>query len=510
MSKEYYKGTAGENPRGLPQVCCNEDDFHVLTQESWRALLRSNRPTPHLFEGRQGPVRLRRTTRATLAREKLTVERLLHELNEHVFFFFFTKGEDDDVTVTPAKPSRELAINMLARPDSGLPVLHTLVRHPVFVGEGRLHISGYDETSRIYVDLPNDLVDIDVEEAPADSDVKIALLGLRDLFRDFPLTGPVAFAHLLALLLGVFVRDMIKGSTPLFVIAKPTPGTGATLLVECIRLITSAMVALINEPRSDDEWGRTIFAALRGDPEIVVIDNLARPLQAPALAAAITATSLSGRVMGTSDTSTVEPSCGWAVTANNPTFSVEILRRGVWIELDARSERPELRRQFKHQRIKEYIFENRAWLLSLCVTLVQKWIAADKPMGKRILGGFEEWSETMGGILEANGISGFLEDADTRREEADAEAPFRAFIESWARNLGTAPVFANQLVQVAADLDLGGEDEHGRTIRLGKLLRRHRNRQFGSFVIRALGPKSGSQQWRLEEVSENEVKGPQS
>jgi hypothetical protein len=48
-----------------------------------------------------------------------------------------------------------------------------------------------------------------------------------DLLGEFPFTSPAERAHAVALLLLGFLRAMIDGPTPLHLIEKPAPGTGA-------------------------------------------------------------------------------------------------------------------------------------------------------------------------------------------------------------------------------------------------------------------------------------------
>ena len=60
---------------------------------------------------------------------------------------------------------------------------------------------------------------------------------LDDLLRDFPFTSVAERAHAVALLRLSFVRAMVDGPTPLHLTEKPTPGTGATLMVDAVAMI---------------------------------------------------------------------------------------------------------------------------------------------------------------------------------------------------------------------------------------------------------------------------------
>jgi hypothetical protein len=75
-------------------------------------------------------------------------------------------------------------------------------------------------------------------------------------------------------------------------------------------------------------------------------------------------------------------------------------RRTVRIRLDAKAERPDLRTGFRHANLKAWVRENHEWLVWSALTMIQAWIAAGRPRGRKILGMFEPWAETMGGILD--------------------------------------------------------------------------------------------------------------
>ncbi len=71
----------------------------------------------------------------------------------------------------------------------------------------------------------------------------------------------------MAILLLGFLRGMIDGPTPLHLIEKPTPGTGATLMVDAMaRILTGAGASVMTEGRDDEEWRKRVTAKLRQSP----------------------------------------------------------------------------------------------------------------------------------------------------------------------------------------------------------------------------------------------------
>jgi hypothetical protein len=125
------------------------------------------------------------------------------------------------------------------------------------------------------------------------------------------------------------------------------------------------------------------------------------------------------------------------LTGNNPLLSLELARRSVRIRLDAKMDRPWKRKAWKHQYIEQWAKENRITLIKSLLVLIQNWISNSCPLSKNRLGSFESWSAILGGILEINGIPGFLANLDELYEASDIEgAEWRAFIIRWYAEYG--------------------------------------------------------------------------
>ena len=169
----------------------------------------------------------------------------------------------------------------------------------------------------------------------------------------------------MALLLLGFLRGMVDGPTPLHLIEKPTPGTGATLMVDAIAtILTGAGASVMTEGRDDDEWRKRVTAKLRQVPTILLIDNLRLKLDSSAVAAALTAPFWEDRILGQSEMARLPIRCLWIATGNNPEFSNEMARRLVRIRLDANVERPWQRSDFRHPDLMTWVRANRARLVA--------------------------------------------------------------------------------------------------------------------------------------------------
>jgi putative DNA primase/helicase len=300
---------------------------------------------------------------------------------------------------------------------------------------------------------------------------------------------------------------MIDGPTPLHLIEKPTPGTGATLMVDAIAtILTGAGASVMTEGRDDEEWRKRITAKLRQIPSLVLIDNLRNELDSSALAAALTAPFWEDRILGVSEMARLPIRCTWIATGNNPSFSNEMSRRLVRIRLDARVDQPWRRDGFRHPDLMGWVRSSRGKLVAACLTLCQAWIAAGRPRGQRSIGSYENWAQAIGGVLETVGIEGFLSNLDEMLQASDAEgAAWRGFIETWWDRFGTAEVSTSDLLGYAmmADpaLPIGGKKDQGMSVSLGRALGKMRDRAFrlGDRFVRvtALGVKQQAQRWRL-------------
>ena len=487
----------------------DEGDLARAVDRAWSLLLTANQP-PWLFRTAGLPTWIVPDDEGRPFASTVTEERLRYMLAKIALWRRIGRTGE----LVPSPPPTALIKSLLATPDPGLPILSGIVTTPVFGRGGTLLTEpGYHPDARLlYHAIPGFKMP-SVPEHPALEQIAEARDLLQDdLFGDFPFTSLAERAHAISLLLLGFVRALINGSTPLHLIEKPSPGTGATLMVDAIStILTGSGTLVMTESRDDEEWRKRITAKLRQIPAIVLIDNLRGKLDSSALAAALTAPFWEDRILGVSETIRLPIRCTWIATGNNPEFSNEMARRLVRIRLDARVDQPWRREAFKHPDLMGWVRANRARLVAACLTLCRAWISAGRPRGQRSIGSYEAWAQTMGGILEVAGIEGFLENLDDMMAASDSEgAMWRGFISSWWDRFGTAEVGSSDLYDLAITceppLPLGSGNERSQRTRLGKSLGRMRDRVFAvdgrSLHITAAGVKHQAQRWHLS-IDEN-------
>jgi len=487
-----------------PQLRADNGDLAGAVSQAWEILLAANNP-PWLFRAAGCPTWVVRDDDGLPMAKPLTEDRLRPVLAQLVDWRKINRNGE----LIPAHPPMAVIKSILATPDPALPVLSGIVTTPVFGRDGELITEpGYHSAARLLYDPPKDFVLPPVAAQPTPADITAARsLLLDDLLGEFPFTGEAERAHALALLLVGFVRAMIDGPTPLHLVEKPTQGTGATLMVDAISVIaTGCRASVMVEGSDDEEWRKRLTAKLRQIPFVILIDNLRRPLDSSALAAALTAPFWEDRVLGVSETTRLPIRCIWIATGNNAEFSGEMARRLVRIRLDARVDQPWRRNGFRHPDLIAWVHANRADLVAACLSLCRGWIAAGMPRGGKHIGSFEAWAAVMGGLLEANGVPGFLGNIDEMLEASDGEgAVWRVFVGQWWDRFGTAEVGTSGLYELAINceppLPLGTGGDRSQRTRLGKALARMRDRVFDiaglKARIRAIGVSHQARRWQL-------------
>src|SRR5262249_26119131 len=137
---------------------------------------------------------------------------------------------------------------------------------------------------------------------PTDEDVEQALAVWNDVLADFPFDGDYSRAHAFALALGVVTRDLIDGFTPLHLVAKHQPRTGAGLLTDVLLFpALGTWPGRTTIERTDDaEMDKALLSVLRDGAQVFLLDNLRRTLSSAALSKAITDTMYEGRLLGES------------------------------------------------------------------------------------------------------------------------------------------------------------------------------------------------------------------
>jgi putative DNA primase/helicase len=478
-------------------------DLRNITRFTWEIIEALNQP-PTLFRHGSLVSRIEGDDSGSPVVREMTNDRMRGFLADIIEWRKLDKKADELVS---ALPPMHVVKNILATPNVRLPVLERIIQAPVFAPDGELQTEpGYNAATRcLYYPRPGFVLP-PVAESPTVDDVKRARELIFETFIDFPFVGEAERAHAIAALMLPFTRAIINGPTPLHLIEKPSPGTGATLLTDVIGMVVAGeSPAQMTEGRDDDEWRKRVTAKLRQGPSMILIDNLRRKLDSGALSAALTADWWEDRLLGQSEMVKLPVRCLWLASGNNPVLSHEIARRTVRIRMEAPGDMPWLGRKFLHPNLLDWVNQRRGDLVWAVLTLVRAWLAQGRTRGKQTLGMYEKWATVMGGILEVAEIPGFLTNLEDLYESCDLElSSWGAFADAWWNQWKGEVVGVGSLLPIAmsALLDVGDGGDHSQRIKLGNQLMRMKDRQFGRFRFVNAGTLYGAQQWKLVPVED--------
>jgi hypothetical protein len=342
------------------------------------------------------------------------------------FCNFVRKIKDDDgFKDKPIWPPKEIVQSLRARGVwPGLPTLEAIVETPTLRRDGTiLDTPGYDGASRLLYSPAADLRVPPIPDKPTARDVEVAVGVLSDeLLRDFPFAQQSDRANALGLLLTPIVRPSC-GCVPLALLDAPRAGSGKGLLASIVARITTGRAAgVFPAPDNNAEWGKAITSMLDDGASFILIDE-ARDLRSPQLSAALTSDVHTGRRLGKTEMIRVPQRATWAAAGNNIRLGGDLPRRCYRIRLDPKMARPWTREGFLHPNLEHWVTDHRGDLLGALLTLARAWHAAGRPPAKMaVLGSFDEWSKTVGGILAHAGVEGFLGNLSELYEQADEEA----------------------------------------------------------------------------------------
>lgn len=418
------------------------------------------------------------------------------------------KGELTNTHAPPASMGHLFAISA-----PRFPPIDRVASSPFFMANGRYVAEpGYDTESRTYYFGTEDVTAPSV--TPTVHEVIAARQFVMDeMLGDFIFSTNGDRATCLAMMLQPLVRSMIDGPTPLYSIEASTPGTGKSLLAQVALASTVGTNRLVmSAAATEEDWRKELLAALLGAPEAVVIDNVKDTMGSAALCMALTEPEYSQRILGVSQTATIPVRCVWAMTANNPSFSVDMARRMVRIGLDSVGDHPENRDGFRHNNLEVWVRQHRLDILHALSTMVSGWVAAGRPRGKQIMGRYEEWAQVMGGITDWLGVPGFLTHRAETAESEEHEA-WQHFVELWRQKTGDGQgMRVGELRQIAMQTDLGleikGHTEQAMDTNFGYMMRRMRGRTLNGWQIQRRSGVTYTSWLLSERIKASEVNAP--
>lgn len=266
---------------------------------------------------------------------------------------------------------------------------------------------GWDEDTRCWVKpgLKEDRRLVDLE------------FDITRVFSLFPFVDERLVADCLAAALTPLLCTAIDGALPSFLVTARKPGSGKSELAKFCSILGGGGKQFTTWRRSD-EMTKLIATFAREDKRVVIFDNIKKNIDSADLESAITSRFLTFRTMATHSSEGTPSNTTWFFTANGASMSTDLLRRSVVVLLDKDSspkpwEEEDVDGRTRGSRAVEFVENNNEALVTLMLQMIEKWRLAGCPEGSKTFSGFEEWAGIVSGILEVNGIPGFLEARET-------------------------------------------------------------------------------------------------
>jgi len=437
----------------------NDWDFDEMVEWGNKRIQDVNAKNPRLFHYIDDVARIEETADGMPRIRMLAEKEFAAEFNDFTTWLKVTfMGDVERRRKVPA----DLAVvsHLFHSAHTVYPKLRGLVTTPTFSRSGEMistpgfHSSGLYYWNTGNLDVPS------VSDAPSEEEVNEAKrLLVEEVFADFPLGGLVrdeivkkalhgegvpAVTNLISMVLLMFCRDMVAGPTPGHLMTKPSPGTGASLLVDVVSLLVNGeATAALSIPSSKEEMQKTLITILSDGSNIIYFDNIDQSIDSGELASAMTSPKYKARQLGKSQSIETEVRAVFMLCGNNVRMSPELIRRLLMIDLDANMANPEKRSGWRHEDIKDYVLKNRGDLVWACLTLIQNWVAKGmKGDSSAILNSYENWSRVMGGIMRDAGMGGFLANRDELKERATdgGEDDITLFLDAWWNQFMVTPV----------------------------------------------------------------------
>ncbi|MGN0094863.1 MAG: DNA polymerase [Corynebacterium sp.] len=431
---------------------------------------------------------------------------MLHILAESARLFV-EKNVNGAPTPMPGTPSPSLVRSVLATVSDRLPELAGVTHTPYVRSDGVLVLeSGYDDVSKLILSPSDDLLDLDIPDHPTDEEVNEA----RELIdgymmHDFLFREQSDRANAFGSLITELVRPMMPTS-PMFVLNGNNPGVGKGLLVDIIALIFTGETSAINKlPEDDVEVRKNLLSSLRAGETLLVYDEVATLKGLSSLNAFVTAVRWSDRVLGVSEKLNLLNATTVFIAGNNVEVPADAARRSIPVRLYTDDPHPEKRTDFLVNDLKRWVSDNRARILSACLTLVQAWLDRGRPKQPGLVrpGSFETWADVVGGILYVAGIPGFLDGLDEQRAEADWTGQCAQAHLEWLEMMFSEPFSAREAAdKISEDVDScvpDGVTAKPAAAELGTAWRKMKDRWFGPYrLVRAGVGHKKVNLWRVE------------
>ena len=365
---------------------------------------------------------------------RLTAANLIYLLNKHAATFIQFDGRVKKwlkVDPTPA-----IATQLLEKGRWQFPKVAGVINAPTLRPDGTiLDVPGYDPATQLWYHPDSQLALPQLCTAPTREQAKQALGLLKELLTNYPFDSKADRSVALAAILTQVLRGAFD-VVPMNLMRAHDAGTGKSHLVDLISMIARGQFCpVVTNVKSVEEMEKRLGALVLEGVSMASLDNCSCDLGGDLLCQITERRLIHIRILGQSEM----PVCEWRgvlyATGNNVTFLLDMARRGLTANIDAKVERPELRK-FSFDPF-ERVLADRGSYIAAAITIARAYITAGSPEVCGPLGSYEQWSRLARAPLV------WLGEADPTKsmDEARKEDPVRRAEAIWRTQLGAGTTY---------------------------------------------------------------------
>lgn len=329
-----------------------------------------------------------------------------------------------------------------------LPRLMGVISAPTLRPDGTLlQTPGYDEDTATWFD-PCGVAFAPVPVKPTKKQVDDAADELFKAVDSLPFVSTCDASVAVSLMLTSLVRRSLP-SAPMGAITAPTPGSGKTLLGDCIAILATGISApAMQFPNTDEEAEKVVLSVLMEGNPVVLIDNVERPLQGAWLCSILTSEQHQGRMLGRNEMVSVPTTTLFLATGNKLVIQGDLRTRTLLCRIDPKHEKPE-ERAFKTDLRVEFT-RSRPKLVAAALTLMRGYLAAgERASVFRPWGRFEQWSKFCREPLMWLGLSDPCESYDLIAQDDPERQEHVQLLSVWADHFSGDARTAREVISAA-------------------------------------------------------------
>jgi hypothetical protein len=488
--------------RHRPLIRSTDGQLHTVVRAAEHVLSQQ----PDFYQAGHAIVRVRYDTHGEPTLEAVTDTALTLALAERCDWKKYDGRKAAWVLCDP--PERPIRHLLNAKPYQYLRELEGFARQPFYrAKDGQLvFTAGYDKHSRRLAVF--DTGKFEMPEPSREAAIE-ALTVLDELLGEFHFASPVDKAAALSAVLTAIVRPSLE-TAPAYHATAPSPGSGKSLLCNVIARFASASEPLrLPYPKEAKEADKVIFASLLSQPPTIMFDDMTDDWKAHGVInSALTASTITGRILGVSKTATASTRILFLGSGNNVGPVQDLSRRVVTINLNARSESPATL-SYKGEPMAALQASRERYVVA-GLTIIEAYKAAGSPRTDvlPIASYNRDWADHCRHPLIWLGLPDPASILIEQVKEDPAVHHLRILFEAWHQEFGDRPTKVSELLNVdnfseiydaLHDLPIAFRGQIDPTS-LGKYLTKNKNRPVGAYILEE-GPRGKRRTWCVRQVT---------